>query len=29
MNHYRQLNGHFDENNLPPGQSPIVTNSME
>ena len=29
MNNYRQLNGHFDENRLPPGQSPIITNSME
>lgn len=29
MINYRELNLHFDENRLPPGQNPIVTNSME
>ncbi len=29
MINYRELNLHFYENRLPPGQNPIVTNSME
>lgn len=29
MINYRELNLHFDENRLPSGQNPIVTNSME